>query len=145
MKITTEGCLSAAGDFIVCSQKQHKLVVIVEAVCCLTFQQRASSSQGRICSKTCTCCYTETEVADQTFYLTQLRYTDTASTSPSADHIKPGTWQCSDTASTGPSADHIKPGIWQCSHWGANFSLAGMTRGGGWLWSSSRAVIVTSG
>ena len=34
---------------------------------CLTSQQHASVSQGRICSDKCTCCHTEREVADQTF------------------------------------------------------------------------------
>ena len=43
----------------------------------------------------------ETEVADQTFYLTQSQYTDTGLTSPSSDPIMPGTWQG--------------------SHWRANF------------------------
>ena len=38
---------------------------------CLTFQQHASVSQGRMCSDNFTCCHTEIEVADQTFYLTQ--------------------------------------------------------------------------
>ena len=42
-------------------------------------------SQGRICSDKFTCCHTEIEVADQTFYLTQSQYTDTAPTSASAD------------------------------------------------------------
>ena len=37
---------------------------------CLASQQQASVSQGRICSDNFTCCHTETEVADQTFYLT---------------------------------------------------------------------------
>ena len=70
-------------------------------VCCLTSQQQASVSQGWICSDNFTCCYTETEVADQTFYLTQSQYTDTGPTSP--------------------SADPITPGAWQGSHWSANF------------------------
>ena len=35
---------------------------------CLTSQQHASVSQGRICSDNFTCCHTETEVADQTFH-----------------------------------------------------------------------------
>ena len=69
---------------------------------CLTSQQQASVSQGRICSDNCTCCHTEIEVADQTFYLTQSQYTDTGPTSP--------------------SADPITPGAWQGSHWSANFS-----------------------
>ena len=38
---------------------------------CLTSQQHASVSQGRICSDNCTCCHTEIEVEDPTFYLTQ--------------------------------------------------------------------------
>ena len=41
----------------------------------------------------CTCCHTEIEVADQTFYLTQPQYTDTVPTSPNADPIMPGAWQ----------------------------------------------------
>ena len=63
-------------------------------VACLTSQQQAGVSQGRICSDNFTCCHTEIEVADQTFYLTQSQYTDTGPTSPSA---------------------------WQGSHWSANF------------------------
>ena len=57
---------------------------------CLTSQQQVSVSQGRICSDNFTCCHTEIEVADQTFYLTQSQYTDTGPTSPSADPITPG-------------------------------------------------------
>ena len=69
--------------------------VILEHVCllfvgCLTSQQHASVSQGRICSDNLTCCHTEIEVADQTFHLTQSQYTDTGPTSPSADPITPG-------------------------------------------------------
>ena len=75
---------------------------------CLTSQQYASVSQGRICSDNFTCCHTEIEVADQTFYLTQSQYTDTGPTSP--------------------SADPITPGAWQHSHWSANFEVTGMTR-----------------
>ena len=60
---------------------------------CLTSQQQASVSQGRICSDNFTCCHTEVEVADPTFYLTQSQYTDTGPTSPSADPITPGAWQ----------------------------------------------------
>ena len=62
-------------------------------VACLTSQQQASASQGRICSDNFTCCHTEIDVADQTFYLTQSQYTDTGPTSPSADPITPGAWQ----------------------------------------------------
>ena len=60
---------------------------------CLTSQQHASVSQGRICSDNFTCCHTEIEAADQTFHLTQSQYTDTGPTSPSADPITPGAWQ----------------------------------------------------
>ena len=55
-----------------------------------------------------TCCHTEIEVVDQTFYLTQSQYTDTGPTSP--------------------NADPITPGAWQGSHWSANFEVTGMTR-----------------
>ena len=83
-----------------------------ESVClfagCLTSQQQASVSQGRICSDNFTCCHTEKEVADPTFYLTQSQYTDTGPTSP--------------------SADPITPGAWQGSHWNANFEVTGMTQ-----------------
>ena len=60
---------------------------------CLTSQQQASVSQGRICSDNFTCCNTEMEVADRTFHLTQSQYTDTGPTTPSADPITPGAWQ----------------------------------------------------
>ena len=75
---------------------------------CLTSQQHASVSEGRICSDNFTCCHIEIEVADQTFHLTHSQYTDTGRTSP--------------------STDPIKPGAWQGSHWSANFSITGMTR-----------------
>ena len=75
---------------------------------CPTSQQQASVSQGRICSDNFTCCHTEIEVADPTFYLTQSQYTDTGPTSP--------------------SADPITPGAWQGSHWSANFEVTCMTR-----------------
>ena len=68
-------------------------VVIVLFVGCLSSQQHASVSQGRICSDNFTCCHTEIEAADQTFHLTPSQYTDTGPTSPSADPITPGAWQ----------------------------------------------------
>ena len=77
---------------------------------CLTSQQQASVSQGRICSDNFACCHTEAEVADQTFYLTQSQYTDTGPTSP--------------------STDPITPGAWKGSYWSANFEVTGMTRPG---------------
>ena len=77
---------------------------------CLTSQQQASVSQGRICSDNFSCCHTEIEVADQTFYLTQSQYTD--------------------TGPTRPRSDPISPGAWQGGHWSANFEVTGMTRPG---------------
>ena len=56
-------------------------------VSCLTSQQHTSVSQGRICSGNCTCCHTETEVADQTFYLTMSHYKDIGPTSPNSGPI----------------------------------------------------------
>ena len=95
--------MSLERQFVWCGVVQDWLVV-----CCLTSQQQARVSQGRICSDNFTCCHTKTEVADQTFYLTQSQHTDTGPTSPSAD---PKT-----------------PGAWQGSHWSANFEVTGMTR-----------------
>ena len=60
---------------------------------CLTSQQHASVSQGQVCSDKFTCCHTEIEVAEHTFYLTQSQYTDTGPTSPNADPKAPGAWQ----------------------------------------------------
>ena len=40
-----------------------------------------------------TCCHTEIEVADQTFYLTHSQYSDSRKTSLNADPITPGSWQ----------------------------------------------------
>ena len=73
---------------------------------CLTSQQHASVSQGRICSDKCRCCRTELHVADQTFYRTQSQYIDSGPTSPSADPVSPGA--CQD------------------SHWGTNFEVSRM-------------------
>ena len=83
------------------SDRQTDSWLVGWLVGCLTSQQQASVSQGRICSDNFTCCHTEIEVADPTFYLTQSQYTDTGPTSP--------------------SADPITPGAWQGSHWSANF------------------------
>ena len=43
----------------------------------LTSQQHTGVSQERICSDSCTRCRTETEVAEQAFFLTQSRHIDT--------------------------------------------------------------------
>ena len=66
------------------------ILVFFFLVGCLTSQQHASVSQGRICLDNFTCCHTKIQVADQTFYLTQSQYSDTGPTSPSAGPITPG-------------------------------------------------------
>ena len=71
----------------------HWHLFVCWLVGCLTSQQQASVSQGRICEDNFTCCHSEIEAADQTFYLTQSQYTDAGPTSPSADPITPGAWQ----------------------------------------------------
>ena len=43
------------------------LGIVCLLVGCLTSQQQASVSQGRICTDNFTCCHTEIDVADQTF------------------------------------------------------------------------------
>ena len=73
---------------------------------CLTSQQDANVSQGQICSDNFTCCHTEIEAVDQTFYLTQSQYDDAGPT---------------------PSADPITPVAWQVSHWSASFQVTGVT------------------
>ena len=85
---------------------------------CLTSQQHTSVSQRQICSDSFTCCHTETEVADPTFYPTQSQYTNTGPNSP--------------------TTDPITPGAWQGSHWSANLQVTGMT-------DSTRKNPVTSG
>ena len=98
-----------AGKVEYCLLRRHRHTGFVcLLVGCLTSQQQASVSQGRICSDNFTCCHTEIEYADPTFYFTQSQYTDTGPTSP--------------------SADPITPGAWQGSHWNANFQVTGMTR-----------------
>ena len=91
-------------DFITAHWRRERILLVGG----LTSQQQASVSQGRICSDNLTCCHTEIEVANQTFYLTQAQYTDTGPTSP--------------------SADPITLGAWQGSHWSANFKVTGINR-----------------
>ena len=98
-------CGRTVPDGLVVRRPPREMLLFVG---CLTSQQHASVSQGRICSDNCTCCHTETEVADPTFNLTQSQYTDTGPTSP--------------------SFDPITPGAWQGSHWSANLEVTGMSR-----------------
>ena len=88
-------------------------------VACLPPQQHACVSQGRISSDSCTCCHTETEVADQAFCLIQSQYADTGPTSL--------------------IADRIAPDIWQDSHWCATIEVSGIIRPG--KRSTARAVM----
>ena len=98
-------------DSILASKGEHLLLLTrLAVVACLTFQQHASVSQGRICSDNFPCYHTEIGVADQTFYLAQSRYTDTRATSP--------------------SDDPIMTGVWQGSHWSANCYVTGMSQPG---------------
>ena len=87
--------LSRGGVFttvLLLTRVTHELkgLFICWLLACLTSQQHACVSQGRICSESFTCCHTEIKVADTTFYLTQSQYTDTGPTSPSADPRTPG-------------------------------------------------------
>ena len=89
---------------------------------CLTSQQQASVSLGRICSDNFTCCHTEIEVADQTFHLTQSQYTDTGPTSLSADPISPGAWRYRVSTGTGRPGVSIL-GLGEVERWICNFYL----------------------
>ena len=73
-------------DADLCFLRKSECMMLL-LVGCLTSQQHASVSRGRIFSDNFNCCHTEIEVTDQTFYLTQSQYTDTGPTSPSADHF----------------------------------------------------------
>ena len=90
----TKGRHSSSSRFLLTGQlAEGGRPIVCWLVGCLTSQQHASVSQGRICTDNFTCCHTEVEVADPTFYLTQSHYTDTGPTSPSSDSIMPGAWQ----------------------------------------------------
>ena len=84
---------SPSHDSVWPSSYSTKRQFVCWLVACLTSQQHASVSQGRICTDNFTCCHTEIEAADQTFHLTQSQYTDAGPTSPSADPITTGAWQ----------------------------------------------------
>ena len=60
--------------------------------CCLTSQRHASVSQGRIYSDNFTVRHTEIEAAGHTFCLTRSQHTDTGPTSPTTDPITSGAW-----------------------------------------------------
>ena len=73
-----------------CNRLSRAVPEIDLFVGCLTPQKHDSVSQGRTCSGKFTCCHTEIEVADHTFYLTHSQYPDTGPTSTSADPATPG-------------------------------------------------------
>ena len=56
------------------------LLFFLQFVCYCMSQKCVCVSQGQVCSDNCTCCHTDLETADQTFYLTQSQYIDTALT-----------------------------------------------------------------
>ena len=66
----------------------HLCSLVELLVDCLSSQQQASASQGQICSDKFTCCHTEVEAADKTFYLTQSQYADTGLTCSSTDALQ---------------------------------------------------------
>ena len=76
-----------------CQNVHFLFLYFVCPIGCLMSQQQARVSQGRICSDKFTCCHTEVEAADQTFFLIKSQYTDTGPISPSADPITPDAWQ----------------------------------------------------
>ena len=87
VSVRWNACVQTRPQLILSSERGKSLVwlncrkqVCLFVVCCLTSQQHASVSQGRICSDKFTCCHTETEVTDQTFYLTQSQYTNSGPT-----------------------------------------------------------------
>ena len=63
-------------------RRVHTHTIVCWLLACFTSQQHVNVSQGRICSDNFTCCHTEIEAADPTFYLTQSQYSDTGPTSP---------------------------------------------------------------
>ena len=90
---TSSKCSSSSSSSSSRRRRRRRRRNRIRIVGCLTSQQHASVSQGRISSDNFTCCHTETEVAYQSFHLTQSQYTDTGPTSPTTDPITPGTWQ----------------------------------------------------
>ena len=92
-------------------------------VACLMSQRHASVSQKRICSDSCTCCHTEAEAADQTFFHTQSLYTDTGPSGPGADPIMTGAWQGSCWVPNCYITGMIRPTT-DIGHWWESLSLS---------------------
>ena len=87
------------------------VVVMVEGEGVLNVPANPGVSHRRTCSDNCTCCHTETEVADRACYLTQS-----------------GESQYTDKGPASPSPDPMTPGAWQGSHESTNCEVAGITR-----------------
>ena len=87
--ITLQNTFPPGSDLRLSRSQGRRLITFPGIVCWLvgylTSWQHASVSQGWICSDNCTCPHIEIEVADQTFYIAQLWYTDTEPTLPSTD------------------------------------------------------------
>ena len=83
---------------------------------CLTSQQHASVSQGRLCSDNFTCCqcHTKIEAADQTFHLIQSQYTDTGLTSPSTDSNPGSSTPEVDALTMRPASWILQPAVLPC-------------------------------
>ena len=79
IKFLHQLCKSKMWKTCMCSYYELPWNTVSLLVGCLTSQQHASVSQGRICSDNFMCCHTEIEVADQTF-----------SVSPSHSILTPG-------------------------------------------------------
>ena len=59
----------------------------------LNITEQAVCYQGRTCIEVFTCCHTETEASDQTYYLTQPQYTYARPSGPGTDPVMPAVWQ----------------------------------------------------
>ena len=76
IKSTHIGNVCEPNTFLVCAAPFH-IWIVSWLLACLTSRQHASVSQRRIYSDKFTCGLTETEVANQNFYLIHSPYTDT--------------------------------------------------------------------
>ena len=83
---------AAAAAVVVVVAAMITIIMIMKMV--VLIYQRLSNTPVYLrdgqCSENCTCCHTETEVADQNFFLVLPQDTDTGPTSPSTDPIAPG-------------------------------------------------------
>ena len=86
-------CVLGVRDLsMVTAMTMISLTMLLLSTGCMTFQQHACVSQGRICSDNRTCYHTERAVADQTC-LTRSQYSYIGPTSPSTDPVTTGAWK----------------------------------------------------